>query len=577
MSTLSTLATWAHSLRIEHAPPAIVERLRMQAASVLGAAAAAAPTQELAPLLAGARGMGAGALRVAPGAEGLGLAAALMAGPALSSAHGHDDWMLCGHTGHSAVWAAWLGAADRGLPWADALRAQLAANEILGRLGGLCLAGGQAGQSPLFLHAVGGSLVAGLLRGDDPDRLAMAMGLALAQAPRIDGSVFSTTGRHLGVGRAVLDGWRVSELVGAGVTGPFDVLDEGSDFLAAFAAGRPVRGWLTGLPADTADTGWLTWSLAIKGTPGPASVGPAVEALRIALKEASEARGAPLRPDDILRIDLDVGAVTSAIERLLGGPGRTDPQSLRQATQQALATLLLAGEVGASQSTAQWRAAHQDHLAPILGKIRVHHDWRLSMTTWNALRTHGLDSLLGEMGLGPLLAAAGRAGGLEAGLSLTELPLALAGERLQGLQADELPALLGKGISRLTDFAARRIERLLPGPLPRAGDAEPGAPSFDLAAQPLRELVLPIPCRVRVLLHGGHVHQATVEIPRGAPGRPLDETRALVRDKLMSGLLRAAPDGDHQGLVDGLLGAGNTHGARTGGLPGAGPAAILAR
>ena len=116
MTALLRMARWAHALRIEHAPAELHERLRIQAASVLGAAAAAVATTESAPVLAAARAYGEGALSVAPGTGGLGLHGALLAGSALSSAHQHDDWMLCGHTGHSAVWAAWLGAAEPAAP-----------------------------------------------------------------------------------------------------------------------------------------------------------------------------------------------------------------------------------------------------------------------------------------------------------------------------------------------------------------------------------------------------------------------------------------------------------------------------
>lgn len=578
MSTQLELARWAHALHIDDAPAALRERLRLQAASILGAAAAGLGGDDIAPILVAARAMGSGSLRVAPGLRGLTLDGALFAGAALSASQEYDDWMLCGHTGHSAVWAAWLGAADLGLGWNEALRAQLAANEVLARLGGLCLAGSQGGKTLAFLHSVGGALVAGLLRGHSPEQLAAGMGLALSQARHLDQDLFKSGGRLLRSARPLVEGWHLADLVEAGMTGPLDLLDGDSDFLATFAAGSPARGWLTGLPSESpSDSAWLTWSLAIKCAPGGATLGTAVEALQQVLAEVAAERGEPLQPSEILRVDVDSGALTTAMERLLGSPGRNHPEAARLSVRRALAALILDGRFETAHLSAHWSGEHEAEIAQLSGRIRLHHDWRLTLDTWNGLRAVGLDGLLGEVGAGPLLAAAGRAGGLEAGLSLTELPLALASERLQGVQADELPALLGRGLSKLTDLAAKRFERMLPASLAPVRTSAPAASRYDLSAHPLSEVAIPLPSRVRVLLMGGHVHQAAVEIPRGAPGRELHETRSAVRAKLLDSLRQAAPDdmAAHKELVDGLLGAGNSTDPHRHRLPGPGPRTVL--
>lgn len=562
MSALLAMAQWATALRMEHVPDGVRERLRMQAASVFAAAATGLGSDAVQPALVAARAMGPGGLRVAPGVDGLTLEGALLAGSALSVVDEYDDWMLCGHTGHSAVWAAWLGAAHRGLGWDDALRAQLAANEILARIGGLCIAGRQDGQRLTFLHAVGGALVSGLLRGSTPEQLASGMALALAQASRVDSALLATPGRVLCAAQPLLDGWRLADLAAAGLHGPTDLLDGESEFLQHFAGGKPAHGWLSGLPTeDPARSGWLTWSLAIKCVPGAPSLGPTVEALQIALGEAKEARGT-IGPDDIQRIDVDGGALTTAVDRLLGAMGDGRPGSVRASVRTALATVVLTG----TWSPAASRGVDPKAIAALAERIRLHHDWRLTRSTWNGLRAIGLDDLLGELGPGQLLTA-GRAGGLEAGLSLTELPLALASERLQGVQPDQLPALFGRSLTRLTELAARGVERFLPA-------AERPA-TFDLAAQPLEQTCIPLPSRVLVLLHGGHVHEGSVETPLGAPGRDAAEMRRAVRDKLLTSLQTAAPQGSHVAFVDGMLGAGNAPHGAMGALPGPGPASML--
>ncbi|MCO4768458.1 MAG: hypothetical protein KDA24_00400 [Deltaproteobacteria bacterium] len=278
-----------------------------------------------------------------------------------------------------------------------------------------------------------------------------------------------------------------------------------------------------------------------------------------------------LGPDDILRVDVDCGALTSAMERVVGGL-ELSPSAVNYSVRRSIAVLLIAGELGPQQLTRAWVADHSEAIDSLAEKIRVHHDWRLSLASWNALRGTGVQRLLTEVGPGPLLSALGRGGGLEAGLSLTELPLAIAGDRLQGVPPDELPALFGRGLSKLTDFAARGLERLLPAAVtPRRSD------EFDLAEQSLEGLHVVFPARVRVLLHGGHVHQAAVDEPAGSPARPPEERRAAVRAKLLQALLQADPTDQarHHSLAEALLGVGNARGTHLTPLPGDGPAFLL--
>lgn len=561
--TLLRLARWAHALRAEHAPPAIHDRLRLQAASLFGSAAAAVDHPDVAPALGVARRMGSGPLRVAPGVEGLTMEGALFAGSSLSMAREGDDWMLCAHP-TSSVWAAWLGAAWLGLPWADALRAQLAANEIVGRLGALVIGGRSHGHALSFVHAVTGALVAGLLRGHTPEQLAASMGLALAQAHHVDTAQLRGPGRVLTVARPLLEGWRLAELVEGGLSGPLDLLDGESDFVRAFGGGRPARAFLTGLPAsDPEQSTWLTASLAVSCAPVHEYVVTALDATDAALAAAEERLGEPVDVGRILRLDLDCGALSLALERQSSGPSLA-PNAVARSVRKAVAARLVAG--GRTELTdADWLRDHTDPIGTALGAIRVHLDWRLTRDTWAGLAP--LQSAFAEVGPGALLAAVGPGGGLEAGLSLAEIPLSL-GESVQ--DPEDLPALLGRGLSRLGSLAARGVERFLPAGL--ALRAPP--PGLDDVA--LDGLVLAVPCRVRLLLHGGHVIKAEARVPLGAPGSDPEAVVEAVRAKLLAGLRTAAPTdlAAHEALAGALLGPGNDTPAA---LPGAGPAALLTR
>ena len=580
MSTILDLAEWACALSLDHAPPGVLERLRWQAASVFGAAAAGLDSDDVGPVLAMARGLGSGDLVVAPGLADLSLEGALLAGSTLSMAHDYDDWMLCGHTGHSAVWASWLGAAEAGLTWDDALRAQLAANEVMARLGGLCIAGRQNGQAWSFIHSVGGALAYGMLRGLDAERLAHGIALALAQAPHVDWGLFGSGGKVLTAARPLLDGWRMAKLAEAGMNGPLGLLDGESDFLAVHAQGRPLRGWLTGLPAhDPTKTAWLTWSLAIKAVPGCAYLATSLEALDLIAEDFEAEEGRALRAADVMRIDVDAGLLTMAMERLLGADAPLTPVSINFSVARSLALRLIAGSIRSSDLSERSLEQHGHDIAELATRIWLHHDWRLTLKTWNALKVGvGIDKLLAGVGAVPLLAAASRAGGgLEAGLSLAELPMALAGERFQELDGEEPTELLNRGIGKLSDLAARGLQRLL-GPTFETPARRRGP---DLSEHDLAALTFPIPARIRVLLHGGRVREAEVAVARGAPSRPESETRRVVHDKLRAALDHRAPGraAAHERLATALVGAlgGDNRKPGLAPLPGSGPAELLRR
>jgi len=569
MSRLERLAEQAEQLSLSDAPRTVAERLRLQSLSVLGATAAGASAPDVAPVLRLAAAEGLGDLPVVPGQPRLDLDSAFSAAAALSVALDYDDYLLCGHTGHTAHWAAWRGGAALDRPWTDVLNAQLAANELMGRLGGMCLAGRQNGQAWAFLHAFGGALVGGLLRRLPPHKLAHALAIALSRAPYVDWKLFGSGAKVLVAGEPLRAGWRAAALAEAGLEGPLDILEPGSDFLAIFADGRPLDGWLTGI-----GEAWLTETLTYKLVPGCAYLGSALEALSELLIEVEEYEGRILGIDDVLRIDVDAGLLTAAMELLLGGdgkpprggPDRFDPVGVGFSVARSLSLLLARG--GALDPSAFERTA-LDAAAEAAGdlprRIHVHHDWRMTLTAWARLKEQlGMDQLLAGLGPSTLLATlsrarrtAGSAGARDGvaasgppgggtGLAWSELPLALAQERLEGIDSP-LPAvqrlggeltrepgkLLGRGLNRLAGMAGAwagdKLNRLM-------------RPPFDLAHYDLHGVGLPVPVRVKLLENGGRVWEAERIDPGGSPARPIAEVREGVRGKFLRESLRVAPN-----------------------------------
>ena len=162
MTVCQQWGEWAASLTASAVPESVAERARLQAASVLAAARAGA--EDAAPFAA-----------VAPD----GPAGEVYRGAAASIAHDWDDYLYMGHTGHSAVWAARALTDDE----ERALAAQVAGNELAGRLGAALFLGPHNGQFWASIHCAGAAAAAGVALGLDAGALAHALAIALYQPP----------------------------------------------------------------------------------------------------------------------------------------------------------------------------------------------------------------------------------------------------------------------------------------------------------------------------------------------------------------------------------------------------------
>src|SRR5262245_31382689 len=148
MTVIETLADWLVGLRWEEIPESVRERGRWQVANVVASMLPGAENEDALAVRRAVAGWGkAGGCTVIPTGEKLPLHEALLVGGAYSIALDYDDYLSMGHTGHSAVLPALAIAERDGRSLRDALVAQIAANEIGGRLGASVVLGPQNGQS----------------------------------------------------------------------------------------------------------------------------------------------------------------------------------------------------------------------------------------------------------------------------------------------------------------------------------------------------------------------------------------------------------------------------------------------
>ena len=460
MTVCEDIGAWAAGLSVADVPERALGRARLQTASILAGARAgeraAAPFATVAP--------------DGPLGE-------VYAGAAASIAHDWDDYLFMGHTGHSAVWVAraLTDDADR------ALAAQVAGNEVGGRLGAALFLGPHNGQFWSSIHCGSASVAAGVALGLDAKRLAHALAIALYQPPYgLWPGFMGPDSKLLTAAEPAVQGARAALLAAQGVTGALDVIEDRRGLLANFSfAPRPAM--LGGLGEV-----WLTDTLAFKPRPGCAYLQAPVDL----------ALGLEIDAADVAEIEVDAGYLTVGMESL-GARAGLNPIGVTFSAARSLAVALVAGRLTHEELEPEWLAANREDIEALAGRVRLRHDWGMTLAT---LR-----------------------GTVEAGASVRDVRLGAwprVLRRMRELGMDEA-SLSFEDLRALASSREHRSElrRLL---------SRPGGGG--IAAIDTGSMRLVFPCRVRVRLRSGGVREAEGAEP-GAGGAALAEQRAVVEAK----------------------------------------------
>jgi len=475
MTVCEQWGAWAAGLRLADVPQRVRERARLQIDSMRAAAAAggeaAAPFARQAP----------------DGPPGR-----VYANAAASIAHDWDDYLFMGHTGHSTVWSARAMTDDP----ERQLLAQVAGNELAGRLGAALLFGPHNGQFWASIHCAGAATAAGVALGLGEEEVAHALAIALYQPPYglFPGFMGPPT-KLLTAAEPAAQGARAALLAADGVRGALEVIEARRGLLAHFAFVRR--------PAMLGALGrvWLTDTLAFKPWPGCAYVQAAIEA---ALRARAEAGG--LAPEEVTSIEVHCGYLTVAMEALAPSELGT-PASVNFSTARSVAVALLAGRLTQQELAPSWLADHGAEIEQLAARVRVRHDWELTAQT--LLGTTSAGGSAGDVtpaGWATIVRRMRELGMADATLSPADL-----------LELARRPALLRQL------GAAVRLRR-------REG----------LAALDTGRVRLTFPCRLQIRLRSG----AGLALEGAEPGscnRPLAEQREVISAKLRLTEMATAP------------------------------------
>lgn len=495
VTTIETIAAWAHELGRDDVPTRVLDLCRAQRRSVLGAVAASSGDPSAQRVLAAVGAWaGDGPAPLVGSERRVDVADALYAAAALSVALDFDDYLCFGHTGHSAVLAPLMVAAETGSDGSDQLVAQVVANEVAGRLGGAALLGPMNGQLWAFIHAAAAALATGRLLGLDAHRLAHALAISLAHPVRATVPGFMAPDSKLLVAaEPAAAGVRAARLAAAGVTGPLDALDDPRGVLDAFSYG-PLRRVLGGL-----GEAWATSTLSVKPYPGCAYVDTTVDAL-VDLVEAG-----PVDPAAVEEVVVEASLLTCGMDQLSGPYAEIEPPTPVTVTFSIpwnVAVVLLAGRLTEEETTPAWLSEHAAALTSLRRKVRL---------------THAPDlTAAAAEGFGRVLPVAGLAGELGA-------------RRLVGavrkVRAEHPGASLGLGdlvgLVRSVGSGGREALR-------RARGRRWWNP------EAIEEFAMTFPARVTVRLGGGEERTARVDVPRGGAGNREASPETVARAKLLA-------------------------------------------
>lgn len=476
MATLAeSLAAWAADLRLKDVPARVIERTKLQTLSVLAAIYSGTASEGGRAVLRAVRGWRQeGPCTLLPSGEKASPHSALFAHTAFSMAYDFDDYCFMGHTGHSAVLTPLVIGEALGSDGKAVLEAMVAANEVAGRIGAACLIGPHNGQAWSFIHAAGASVAASKLMGLDAEKTADALSLAFMQPNYMLFPGFFSDAKLLTAAVPATAGLQAAHLAAAGLRGPRSILEPDGGFLHHFSF-APQTWALGGL-----GRAWVSDSLAYKPVPGCAYIDSGVEAAENLLREG-------LKPGDIGEVEVRAGKLTTTMERL----GETFAPALSTvritfSLRYSLAALFAHGRL-TPREIARPDPATLEKWAE---RISLRYDPSLTLTTLRALQ---------EFHIHPL-----------AGLGLRDLVRVARLARVLGPPLDLEPGDLLLGPTMLRSWKRK-------------------VPEFES----LEGLKFPFPAEVTVRLSGGGTRRALVEIPKGAPGRPLDEVKETVRAKFM--------------------------------------------
>ena len=541
---LERVAAWVHGLSLADVPRDVLALARAQQMDILASLAAGARTaagRAIARALGGAAGADTRSELVTslPDGRRRSVLDAVYLHATLANALELDDFVFAGHTGQAAVGVPLALGQLTGASGAESLLAQIAANEVAGRLGAVMTAGPQHGHMKAYLHRLAAVVASARLLRLSERQIATAMAIALSapEFPLFHAS-WSPDTKVLCTGDPAVAGVRAAYLAAAGVGAALDVVEHAVGLVTSLSENSRAP--------DVWHSLGRTWSLhAISFKPLAAcayAAGAAVAAARLV--------GAFGDGWEIGRVR-EVGVRSTVLSVTMEGfsrphaPGLITPANTNFSTCRTVALTLIAGR---APTGASFTPEAFDGVAGAVGqlaeRVRLTHHWPYTIDLLRgvdgAIDHPGRPGVYGIAEAHRTMARFRAAFGTPAALGLGDLPAVL---RLPRADRGYLLRRYAVGLRARLPFAtpaarARYVSR-----------------ETDLARMALR-----FSAAVEVRLDDGRRLSEEVLVPPGFAGSPGREriaeaklvrelgaaTSPLVADRVRALLSRPEPPAPHE-------------------------------
>ena len=486
------MAEWVAGFNYEDIPDRIVEECKTQLMSVLGAMFAGSRTAAGNASVNAVRGWGSdGPCTMIPGGAKVHPHDALIGNSILSMALDYDDYLLAGHTGHSAVLVPLVLSEVMDLDGRDFILAQTIANEVEARIGASVLLGPMNGQMWGFIHAAGAACAAGRLLGLDAPQIASAIGLALAQPNRMTtNGFFGGDAKLLTAAFATVNGLAAAHMAASGLTATRNILEHDDGFCKTFSF-TPLLPALDGLGSV-----WLSDTLSYKIYPGCAYLDAPLDCVFEILKKN------PLRLEDVSRVDVHSNVMTQKMDELslhYVRHTKTRPVTLNFYTPYNVAAAIADGKLGAEQFAPE--RVSDEKLWNFVKRVFVHHDVKYTAAVVdNMTNVMNLNQVVKNLSIGAVRDMLGNLG--------MASPLLWVG------RGREIGEMLREGRKALQKFTGMETgEEEIPDSL-----LSPKTDEFQMA----------FGARVEIETRGGETLSYEQDVPFGAAGWNLEEKRLRV-------------------------------------------------
>ena len=427
------------------------------------------------------------------------LLSAAYLGAVLGTALELDDFVFAGHTGQAAVTVPLTLGQVTGASGDEALLAQVAANEVAGRLGAVMTAGPQHGHMKAYLNRAAAATAAAKLLGHDAGTTAAAIAIALSMPEYpLFPAAYSPDTKALCTGDPVTAGIRAAYLAAAGIGAALDIVEHAVGLVTSLSHyDRVPPIW------DRLGHTWSTQAICFK--PFCACAYACAAGTAVTRIVASE--GLAWDPGRVRHVDVDTTVLTLTMEGFSRPhvPGKISVVNTNFSTRRTVALSLLAGLPTGDLFTPERFAGLRDGIAALSRRVELHHHWPYTI---DLLR--GVDAAIDHPG------RPGIYGMVEAHRTLDRFKKAF--DTPSALGTEDIPALLRLSRADLA-YLLRRYAIGLRSRLPFR-DGAAGRDAYVSRETDLRRMSLRFGAGVRITLDDGRVLAEEVSTPPGFAGDP---------------------------------------------------------